>query len=85
MGLVALGLLVFYHVRPLFLCTVGHGAVGHGALNRISEPPVESKERLVPLEAHIMSKCPDARVRRLLVQSRVWSATDGRGRTVCAI
>lgn len=27
------------------------------------EPPVEVAKSLVPLEAHIMSKCPDARVR----------------------
>lgn len=27
------------------------------------DPPVKTSETLVPLEAHIMSKCPDAKVR----------------------
>jgi len=60
MGLAALGLLVLYQVRPLLSRSAAPWDV---APIPESPPPVESKERRVPLEAHIMSKCPDARVR----------------------
>ena len=47
--------LVYLHIRP-FQALETHGSP-------ISARPVAPKEhKLVPLEAHIMSKCPDARV-----------------------
>jgi hypothetical protein len=61
-GLVALCLLVLYRVHPLRSSSVPWSLAGW---NVPVSPPARVADRLVPFEAHIMSKCPDARVSAL--------------------
>lgn len=52
-------LLMFYHLQPLY----GNSATWEGdwTIVDIDDAPAGTTNKLVPVEAHIMSKCPDAR------------------------
>lgn len=54
----------FFHDDHSRTWNIPYGAAKgpDGTAEQTSPPPVGSSPKLVPLEAHIMSKCPDARV-----------------------
>lgn len=64
LALAGLCLYLFYHVHIYVhpLPTIADPDRWYGAPASEPPSPVQASRKLVPLEAHIMSKCPDARV-----------------------
>jgi hypothetical protein len=64
-ALLAIGLYTFWRVLPGLVADYGWDAdTAAGLRKEFNDGAVQATNALVPLEAHIMSKCPDAKVSR---------------------
>lgn len=70
--ILATGYLAFAAI--VYLCFMPRASLSHLSSAQFDEEPIPTTHELVPLEAHIMSKCPDAKVRAPIALLPVYSA-----------